>query len=244
MVILTYYTDLDVLNTHMSQYRSVPGVLNVELSDNPAPYVLGLRITTEDILSPESERAMDAIRQESTRRYQLPAPFRPNRYGIPDDVQSSIISQYLESSSGRSNLAGAMVSGFYRRRDYQSIARRTFIVDPLYTTEPEPLFPSRNQPLPDWVAPGVYMQSTDPEGPGIVKVTRADDTEVLWTKGTTEGVWRKTDGWFHDDWQWWDDQSLNVWDHLHSYSEKRHLSSSGGKEPSTSHTVEPFLWFE
>jgi hypothetical protein len=46
---------------------------------------------------------------------------------------NSIISKYLVSSTGRQNLAHSMVAPLRTTRDYQSIGRKTFLVDSLPT---------------------------------------------------------------------------------------------------------------
>lgn len=82
----------------------------------------------------------------------------------PPGPIDSLISEVIRTSEGRTRLAMAMVAPLRRPLDYQSIARRALIVEPLpdgalstYDRAPEPI------PFPDWVVEGVwaYEASTD-----------------------------------------------------------------------------------
>lgn len=63
---------------------------------------------------------------------------------IDQETRSRIIEQYLANTSGREQLARAMVQPLRQRLDYQSIGRRTFLVDempqgalPVYDRDPD-----------------------------------------------------------------------------------------------------------
>lgn len=98
---------------------------------------------------------------------------------VPPEVRQSIISEYIGSTEGRSRLAQSMVAPLRARMDYQSIGRRTFLVEqlpegalPVYDRDPEvgamvtahighdangsPVV-SHPFELPAWVQPGVWV---------------------------------------------------------------------------------------
>jgi len=54
-----------------------------------------------------------------------------NQIGTADSLNQNPISQYLKSPVGRARLAGSMVQPLRTRMDYQSIARRSLLVDQL-----------------------------------------------------------------------------------------------------------------
>lgn len=87
--------------------------------------------------------------------------------GITPEVQNRILSEYLRTSGGRERLAASMVAPLRERRDYQSVARRTFLVEqlpqgalPIYDQDPGiprmviPEGPPREPPM--WVQLGAW----------------------------------------------------------------------------------------
>lgn len=89
----------------------------------------------------------DILRAREDGRFEDPAP-PPPTYTPPnlngDRFREGIIEEYVRSQAGRSALAQAMIAPLRARRDYQSLARRTFLVDQLpdgaastYSREPE-----------------------------------------------------------------------------------------------------------
>jgi len=99
---------------------------------------------------------------------------------IPPEVRQSIISEYIGSTEGRSRLAQSMVAPLRARMDYQSIGRRTFLVEqlpegalPIYNRDPEvgamvtahighdangsPVATPLCE-IPSWVQPGVWVR--------------------------------------------------------------------------------------
>lgn len=51
---------------------------------------------------------------------------------IDPEIAKAIISKYLSNSDGRNSLFKAMVDPIRRSRDYQSVGRRTFLVENIY----------------------------------------------------------------------------------------------------------------
>lgn len=98
---------------------------------------------------------------------------RPNLppLGLTREVQEGILSEYLRTSEGRTRLAQSMAAPLRRNLDYQSIARRTFLVEelppgalPVYDRDPEvtPMVTAYRDP-PLWVQVGAwgYCARTD-----------------------------------------------------------------------------------
>lgn len=86
----------------------------------------------------------------------------PNGNGdsILPEIRDQIIAQALSSTEGRSRLAAAMVAPLRARRDYQSVARRVFMVEqmpegalPIYGVD---LNPHRVE-CPEWLIPGAWI---------------------------------------------------------------------------------------
>ncbi len=71
---------------------------------------------------------------------------------LDNETRQRIIERYLASTSGREQLARAMVAPIRQRMDYQSIARRTFLVEQM----PEGALPvyGRDPNVPEMVTPG------------------------------------------------------------------------------------------
>jgi hypothetical protein len=99
-----------------------------------------------------------------------------NRDVLPQITQEQIIRQALESQQGRQRLAQAMVAPIRQRMDYQSVGRRTFLVEQL----PEGALPiydsgtdangSEVPPFvrPDWLQIGQWVQHPEAEGGQVV----------------------------------------------------------------------------
>jgi hypothetical protein len=101
----------------------------------------------------------------------------PNRMTMDPQVRENIISQYLQSSTGRQRLAQSMIAPLRRSLDYSSIGRRTLLVDAL----PEGALPIYDKSsvsdfnLPDWVDAGAWVKSGDTYA--IVVATEPKNTE-------------------------------------------------------------------
>lgn len=54
-----------------------------------------------------------------------------NSPNIDPKVKEQIIKNYLESTKGKQKLAESLVAPLRRRLDYQSVARKTFLVEEL-----------------------------------------------------------------------------------------------------------------
>lgn len=142
----------------LARLREDPNVEEVERTlTQDGPSTRGERYTVRfrDGFDGPQARDLQSIgdRYADWRRgtqYELPTRVtpepRPNQNGdfIPPEVRSQLISQYLASSEGRSRLAASMVAPLRARMDYQSIGRRTFLVEqlpdgalPTYDRDPE-----------------------------------------------------------------------------------------------------------
>jgi len=123
-------------------------------STNPRYYRLNVRMAN-DREGPEAYALHDLYerRRPFTERtvvgFQnlLGPPDTPNRNGdmLSPEARESIISQFINSSEGRSRLAASMIAPLRARIDYSSVARRTFLVDqipegalPVYDRDPDP----------------------------------------------------------------------------------------------------------
>ncbi len=111
----------------MGRFRSSPDVESVGFPDSGNDDYMDVLVHFVD----ELERTRD---EELIRIHEARRPSRPE----------DIIQQYLASSEGRARLAQTMVAPLRQRIDYQSIARRTFLVEqmpegalPVYDRDPQ-----------------------------------------------------------------------------------------------------------
>jgi hypothetical protein len=172
---LHYANDLDerILARHhyaLAQQDMGPPsgrITDVHLEETSTNGAYRLRITTHED-RPVSDELWQAIlvRQEFTTRRLVGFDriiAEPNRNGdqIPNEVREQIIRQYVATSEGRTRLAQSMVAPLRARMDYQSIARRAFMVEqlpdgalPIYDRDPDVadlIVPS------PWVQPGAWV---------------------------------------------------------------------------------------
>ena len=127
----TSYGDLRADLDHIR--NTIAGALQVELPPDPPPE----QVMPGGLLDPTRERATELPEEEMRQR---------------------IISEAIRSWSGRRRLTQSILGPLRQRRDYQSIARRTFFVEQL----PEGALPVYDRPegmhfefqseWPDWVA--------------------------------------------------------------------------------------------
>lgn len=159
-------------------------------STNPRYYWVEVQMA-DDREGPESSalhRLYD-LRQPFTERsvvgFQglLDHPYIPNRNGdlLSPEARQEIISQFINSTEGRSRLAASMAAPLRARRDYTSVARRTFLVEQ----------------LPDGALP-VYDRDLDPGAMATLRSGLLSDVSMGATTSTEPWVrpeWLKLEQW-------------------------------------------------
>jgi hypothetical protein len=175
----------------VARLRTFPEVFSVERhvgGGEPEGHILyrvTLRIEAESDFLDTAEPTNPALRrllqefaywpENSFEPYREPPPreVRSLSEVLSQDARDQIITQALATSEGRSRLAQAMVAPLRARRDYQSIGRRTLLVEqlpegalPIYDRDPEVGqmavshgWDGNGSPLaapPAWVQPGQW----------------------------------------------------------------------------------------
>lgn len=104
--------------------------------------------------------------EELSRRRRL-EPFLPTPNTDVENFRDQVISNYLATLEGRQQLAQSMIAPIRRNIDYQSVSRRTFLVDslpevalPIYDRNPNvgEVISSESWVTPDWLVPGVWIR--------------------------------------------------------------------------------------
>ena len=120
-----------------------------------------------------------------------PRQDRPNENGdhFTPELRQQLIQQYIGTAEGRTRLAASMAAPLRARMDYQSVARRTFLVEqlpdgalPTYDRDvnvTDIVAPPTDPPdfiLPGWIQDGVWARSkSDGRIAEIEKVLRPED---------------------------------------------------------------------
>lgn len=179
------------MNSHRALFAESGDVASIDVLRRPVPsLIVHWRNESLETDSPALRRIHDQY-----GRVETPLTTRPilgferltnphglldlgnlNRDVLPQITQEQIIRQALESQQGRQRLAQAMVAPIRQRMDYQSVGRRTFLVEQL----PEGALPiydsgtdangSEVPPFvrPDWLQIGQWVQHPEAEGGQVV----------------------------------------------------------------------------
>jgi len=142
---------------------------------------------------------------------------RPNENGdhFTPELRQQLISEYIGTAQGRTRLAASMAAPLYQRMDYQSIGRRTFLVEqlpdgalPIYTEDPgrpESRFNPPPEPppfvMPDWIQPGAFARFKGPSGGGRSQPGRIVEIESVSGTGTRfvrVWTWSRVGTWARD----------------------------------------------
>ena len=170
----------------VARLRTFPEVFSVERhvgGGEPVGHILyrvTLRVEAETDFLDTAEPTDPSLRrllQEFAyiESYQEPPPnvIRPLSETITEDIRDQILSQALSTTEGLSRLAQSMAAPLRARLDYQSVGRRTFLVEqlpegalPIYDRDPEVGqmavshgWDGNGSPLaapPAWVQPGQW----------------------------------------------------------------------------------------
>lgn len=83
---------------------------------------------------------------------------------VTNAIKNQIISEYLKTASGRSKIAAAMSSPLRKRRDYQAVGRKAFLVEDI----PDGVYAIYDRD------PEVEAYVIGEEGENIIRVTRPE----------------------------------------------------------------------
>jgi hypothetical protein len=111
----------------------------------------------------------------------FPRTDRPNQNGdIFPEAREQIINQYLAHPEGRMVLGRSMIAPLRERRDYQTVARRAFLVDqlpegatPIYTSEP-------TVTIPPWLVEGIWIRALNNAYAQVAQVSQELVTYRHW----------------------------------------------------------------
>ena len=117
---------------------------------------------------------------------------RPNENGdhFTPELRQQLIQQYLGNPEGRQRLAASLVNPIRRNRDYQSIARRTFLVEqipdgalPIYDRDPNvaDIVTAHAEPfvMPAWIQPGIFARTQVGSDERVVEIDRIEPQEAI-----------------------------------------------------------------
>jgi len=152
--------------------------LRLDPIDSADPRYYWLRVQmVDDREGPDSENlyTLYAQRRPFTERplvgfQPFGPPGQPNQNGdvFSPELRDSIISQFINSSEGRQQLAATLTAPLRARMDYQSISRRTFLIDQL-PDGANPTYDVSTWERPKWIHVGQWCQK-DEDTAQIVKV--------------------------------------------------------------------------
>ena len=207
----------------LARLREHPEVAEISVYQHvqgPRPLTEVVRVFFRD----ESEQARDAWLRTlgELHRQDDPPPSEPGRTGLTvptrelfNEEREEIIRQAMSYPQGRSRLLQSMIAPIRTRMDYQSIGRRTFLVEelpqgalPVYDRDPEVTrtmgwdgngTPTASHPTPPlWAQPGqwAYNKRLDQY---VLILERSPKSPML--NGVKAEVWRSAEGprWFDVD---------------------------------------------
>ncbi len=149
------------MEVHLDFHEGFDAPTNLLLRRDASPYLVLEEVPID--IEPIPRRRATGMTENFIRIYGSDESRRTlDQPGLDNETRQRIISNFLNSVSGREHLAQSMAAPLRRTRDYQSVGRRTFLVEqmpqgaiPVYDRDPEVHTPGHDT---DYLA----LPGTDP----------------------------------------------------------------------------------